>query len=520
MKKYINIIIALSLLVFSSCSDLLDQAPQDEQTSKDYWVDTKSAESGLAAAYSQIESSNAAYVFGEVRYTVEPFREDMIAAGPDAYGYPDWLQLAEFTYNNANTQTVVYWEDAYRGIMHSNQVLAKVPAIEKIDAKYKDEILAEATFLRGYYHLKLLLNWERIIVQREYEAQEKKIDKELSPRIEAWEFIIQNFIDAEKNLPLKQNADRLGRATKGAALSYLGYAYLTRAYEEPSKKAEFLKKAEDAFIQVKGYELVEDLLSMFNGTNKNSSESIFEIQFSDNTDGGAYYRHYLHKFVGCSQLGGWGGIRPSKSLLTEFKKEGKIATTGRYDTRAYKTLYFDDDYYRDPSTEMVYGYNFDEVFIQPEKGDKVEFIEFRKYLPPTEELLYRSNSAINVPLMRFADVKLMLAEAYNEQGKPELAIPLINDVRKRADMPDMEGTSQTAVRAQIEHERIVEFALENTRFYDLRRWGKTKQALHAIGRTNFDPEKHDFYPIPQREISTNKVLREQLEREKEEAENK
>lgn len=512
MKKYINIIVAASLLIFSACSDLLDQASPDEQTSANFWINTEAAESALATAYSQLESSNDQYVFGEVRYTVEPFREDMISPGTDAYNYTDWMQLVEFTYNNANTQVVVYWEDAYRGIMHCNQVIEKVPTIENMDAKYRDQIVAEATFLRGYYHLKMLLNWERIILRNKYITSEKDIDQEVSPRVEGWDFVIQNFIDAEKNLPLKQTAERLGRATKGAAFAYLGYAYLTRAYEEPKKKEEYLKKAEEAFTKVEGYKLVDNMLSMFNGTNKNSTESIFEIQFSDNTDGGAFYKHRLHKFVGCSQLNGWACIKPSLRLLQEFKKEGKIATTGRYDTRAYKTIYFDDDYYRDPSTEMVYGYNFDNIFKQPESG-KVEYVEFRKYLPATVEDLNKGTSAINVPLMRYADVKLMLAEVYNEQNKSASAIPLINEVRKRSDMPNMKGTSQAEVRAQIEHERIVEFALENTRFYDLRRWGKTKEALQAIGRTGFDPAKHNFYPIPQREISTNAALRAQLERE-------
>jgi len=100
-----------------------------------------------------------------------------------------------------------------------------------------------------------------------------------------------------------------------------------------------------------------------------------------------------------------------------------------------------------------------------------------------------------------------LAETLNESGKPAEAIPLVNRVRARADMPALpNGLSADAVRAAIEHERMLEFALENTRFYDLRRWGKTRQALHAVGRTNFDPSKHDFYPIPLLETKSNDKL--------------
>ena len=110
---------------------------------------------------------------------------------------------------------------------------------------------------------------------------------------------------------------------------------------------------------------------------------------------------------------------------------------------------------------------------------------------------------MNVPLMRYSNVLLMKAEALNELQRSGEAIPFINLVRDRADMPNMVGTSYEAVKAQIEHERIIEFPLENFRFYDLRRWGKTKSALDAVGRTNFEPAKNNFYPVPLTEIQNN-----------------
>ncbi|MBS1444901.1 MAG: RagB/SusD family nutrient uptake outer membrane protein [Odoribacter sp.] len=114
-----------------------------------------------------------------------------------------------------------------------------------------------------------------------------------------------------------------------------------------------------------------------------------------------------------------------------------------------------------------------------------------------------SETSMNIMLMRYANVLLMRAEAYNELDHPELAKPLINEVRARANMPSMSGSSQQAVRAQIEHERIVEFALESFRFYDLRRWGKAKEALAAVGRTSFDPSRHNFFYVPQDELNSN-----------------
>ena len=149
----------------------------------------------------------------------------------------------------------------------------------------------------------------------------------------------------------------------------------------------------------------------------------------------------------------------------------------------------------------MYGYNYDDWF---EGADKPAF---RKFMPADMEGMEANYCAINIPLMRYSNVLLMKAEAYNEQGHPEQAIPLINEVRDvHGDMPAMSGTSQQDVRNQIEHERMIEFPLENWRWYDLRRWGKTAQALQAAGRPGYDDSKA-FYPVPLTEVNANGALK-------------
>ena len=109
--------------------------------------------------------------------------------------------------------------------------------------------------------------------------------------------------------------------------------------------------------------------------------------------------------------------------------------------------------------------------------------------------------------MRYANVLLMKAEALNNLGESAKAIKLINEVRKvHGNMPPMQGTTQSEVQSQIEHERAMEFPLENLRFYDLRRWGKLGVVLKADGRTNFDEATKSFYPVPQTEINSNGLV--------------
>lgn len=500
--KYIaGICLALSL---TSSDDFLTKTSPDELTSGNYWRNKSDAESGMAAVYSQMYFGDE-YSFPEVKWPVEAYRQDDVVMGSDAQNYPNWVQLRDFTFTNGNSQFTSYWWYYYHGISFANQVMTKVGAMTdaQIDAKDRTEIVAEARFMRAFYHMQLLLNWEKIVNRDVYITSSGELDKAMSERPDSWNFIVDDLQKAGADLPQKRPADNLGRATSGSAYAYLGFAYLTMASEQPEKKTEYLNEALKAFDNVKGYELESNFLSMFNGTNKNCKESIFEIQFSMSSVSGAWYRTYLHKWIGTSAFGGWDEIAPSQALMNEFKKEGKL-NNGLYDARLYESVYFNDPYFND-GTGKVYGYDFKDWVEDSEERDRV--LQFRKFMPPTKAALDQKHTDVNIPLMRYANVLLMKAEALNDLGRTGEAIPLINDVRRvHGNMPAMTGTTQAEVQAQIEHERMIEFPMENLRWYDLRRWGKTAEAMAAIGRTGFDKSKL-FYPTPQTELNSNSLAK-------------
>ena len=181
-------------------------------------------------------------------------------------------------------------------------------------------------------------------------------------------------------------------------------------------------------------------------------------------------------------------------------KEGETSNAGGYDKRLYHTIFCDIPYFND-GTGKVYGANYKDWF----DNDKPAF---HKLLPATRTQLYENYIANNIPLMRYANVLLMQAEALNELGQTPQAISLINQVRDaHGDMPPIVGTSQEDVRKQIEHERIIEFPLENWRWYDLRRWGKLEAAMQAAQRPSFKMDKNAFYPIPLTELNANELLK-------------
>ena len=511
MKKYIiKSVFLLSILLTIGCSDdeYLDKQPPDQLTSENFWRNAEDARSGLTAAYSELEArSNFWDGWQEGRSVVEYFRSDYVLPGPDATNYSHWMSIYNFNYTNGHIFLDVLWSTNYKGINFSNQVIKNVSEMteDQISNSEKEQILGEAYFLRGYYHFKLLTLFEQIII-RDNIVTPATLDKALATRPEAWEFVLEDFNIAADKLNFEIQPQDYGRANKGAALGYLGKAYMYKAGDPSSSTGDDYQNAADAFSKVVEsgqYALVNDFKSLFNGENENNKESIFELQFKSG-DATSYNATRLHSFVADWAIGGWGGILADDRLVAEMKEEGMIAENGLYDNRLYASLYFDDPYFNDESAKRMEGSTWDSLieatYGDPNAKDDVAF--FRKWLPePVEGNGY---IGLNVTLLRYADVLLMYAEALNETGNTAKAVELINQVREtHGNVPAVALTSKEAVFKQLVHERVMELTLESTRFFDLRRWGMLDEAMSAAGRSGFSAQEHSYLPIPLSEIQTN-----------------
>jgi len=496
--KKLYIFLCLLLAVAGCKKSELEQNIPDQLTVDNFWTSKEHALSGLASAYSQLEGFVAWDNYVEARSVREFYREDYVVPGADAYNYPWWTEHYNFNFTSGNYAIDLLWRENYKGINFSNQVIEGLGKMNStaIDDASKNQFLAEAKFLRAYYHFKLLNNFSKVIIRDKVPTSEADLSKPFSSRAEVYDFILKDLKEAEPNLPLRsaRPATELGRVTKGAAEAYLGKVYLYRAGEDKNnayytESAGWLQKV----ILSAEYSLDPKFVDMFNGVTKNSVESVFELQQTADASSGAYYRSYLSDWVAASELGGYGEIYGTPRLLNEMTKEGKIAS-GKYDARVYQTLYFNDPYFNNPADPQIYGSTYNALF-----GATAKTIAFRKWIPATPDRIGLSN-AINFPLMRYADVLLMYAEVLNAQNNAE-ASKYINLVRKRAGLPDAPSGDQQTVFNQIVHERVMEFTLEGSRFYDLRRWGLLSQNMQAAGRS-FSPDKA-FYPTPLKEVTNN-----------------
>ncbi|WP_289055378.1 RagB/SusD family nutrient uptake outer membrane protein [Carboxylicivirga marina] len=499
MKKYI-IICLLAIIPFTwGCEDdFLTTTPDDQLTVEAFYRNVTDAEAALATVYAQIGAGDRWNVT-EVNFVVEHFRSDMCMPGPDRYA--DWTAISTFTNTAGNSRSTTYWWDAYRGLNHANQVIEKVGEMtdDKITPEERAHIVAEAKFLRGFLHFRVLNNWDQVILQDAAPTSEEDLAKPLSDRAAVWALVEQDFKDAAAVLPASYDNSNVGRATRGAAIGYLGKAYLHQA-KFTEAAAELKKLVVDG---VGSYELVSNFMSNFDGSNENNKESVFEIQYSSVRSNGRHIGHVTGKFTSAPETGGWGNIEATQNMVSEFKSEGMIANTGKYDSRLYATLFFDD------ADVDVFGQSFEDVF-----GTGSDRAIYRKFtlsdIAESDNAAWYSSQ--NVPVMRYADVLLMYAEALNETGTADAAKPFIDEVRQRADMPALPaGLSKDDMRNRIMHERAVELAYEGHRFFDLRRWGTSilenkMQNSGKPGADNFNLSSHAFFPIPEAETNTNGAL--------------
>ncbi|MCU4157485.1 RagB/SusD family nutrient uptake outer membrane protein [Carboxylicivirga sp. A043] len=499
--KYIIGLLFVALLAVSCGDDFLEETAPDKLNTSVYWRDYNDADAGMAAVYSHLEMFTGWDAFVEGRSVIEYYRSDMTVPGADASNYPWWTEHYHFSFDKGNYAILLLWDNNYRGINYANQVIDKLPGIpeDKITAEQREQLMAEARFMRGYYHFKLLINFNQIIVRDKYPESQSDLFLPLVERAVAWDFIIEDFKAAQALKPLKsQDKAKLGRATQGAAFAYLGKAYLYRSAEDATNKSMYLTEAQKAFntvISGGDYDIEADFEGLFDGTNENSSECIFALQMSPVVEGGASYSNWQNYFIGPAELDFYGEVYGSAELLTEMKKEGNIGSIGQFDDRMYGTIYFNDPYYNDNA--YVLGSTYDDVF-----GAGSTTVAFKKHYPNDPSSAW-SRCHVDQPLMRYADVLLMQAEILN-QSNPADAISLINELRTKRGLPEYAGaTTETAVFEQIKHERIMEFTLEGSRFFDLRRWGMADEIFGD--RVGYNSNQL-YYPVPEDEENANPNL--------------
>ena len=404
-----------------------------------------------------------------------------MAGGESQSDTPGFQQVDKMIHTPVNSNLKNLWDWMFAGVQRANYILEFK---DKTDFQGKNQVIAEARFLRAYYHFELVKWFGGIPMKgdaRFSPGDEKKIPR--SSVAEVYASIEADLIFAADNLAA--TAAQKGRATKGAALALLGKAYLYQNKYAPAATTF------DRLITASPYSLVTDYNSIFENEGENGVESVFEVQYTD-VEGAGF---------GCLQCSegnvavGFSGPRnysgdlftsgfsfnvPTLKIVNAFEVGDRRKAVAILDIEAWAT-----------SSGATFG-----------KGYEHTGYFNRKYIPRKRRTEAQGDLNLTNPnnyrAIRYADVLLMAAEANSRGGISDAkARGYLNQVRRRAfgDLNHDISASGVALTDFILAERRVELAGEGHRFFDLVRTGKAAQEI--IG---FKAAKNELFPIPFEEI--------------------
>ncbi|MBQ6286129.1 MAG: RagB/SusD family nutrient uptake outer membrane protein [Bacteroidales bacterium] len=476
-----------------SCSDFLEEKSNPNYLTPDsFWHSEADINKGLTAAYAALQPARYWAATVDRFLVVDNMRSDEVDYRPDV---AEWIQIATFTNDLTNYVTDYEWDNLYAGINYCNQCISNIPEIEGLDGQVLKRSVAEARFLRAYYYFRLLRNFgERIpLFTKQMEGKEEEYFPPQSEPGVIKQFIESELTQVQEDLPEKWDAPDAGRATRYAAQGILSQYYMFTG-QLAKAKVELWK-----IISSGRFSLLDNYFHLFDGLHKNSRESIFEIQFCGNREGGKREHNQLAEHLSPGDLdGGYEEAYPSKWLFETLKQD--LTEEGSYSPRLYSTILFND-----PGTRY---------FLLPEGAEWTDYLpedaiywhKFDTWDPSLSSEWYYS--AFNIPIVRYADILLLYAECLNDEGKTDEAISYINQVRARAHVVPLEtGKSKEEVLKHLQDvERPCELSFEGTRWYDLIRWGIVEESLRNHGKPqmeNFIQSKHTLFPIPHREFLLN-----------------
>lgn len=385
--------------------------------------------------------------------------------------------MTTLDFQPANDILLKYWQASYRVIYRANAVLQNIDNPSDYSGSLKTQLEGEAKFMRALAYFDLVRVFggvpriDRLLSISESQSTPRASEAEI------YDLIVSDLQRAIEILPDKANIAK-GRASKGSATALLGKVYVYR------------KDWPNAYSQlnaVTGYGLVDNYADLWSPNHEDNQEGVFVIKYLANANGNPISVHFLpnHGVEGITGSAGGEYALPAWSVLKKFEEA---------DTRKAATF---TEYWRSPGSGAP--------------------LSWKPYVSKFQAQ-NATSSGLDMPVIRYADVLLLKAEALYRLERPEEALVELNKIRTRA----FGGTSHNYTLADIATpeafldvlllERQLELAYENQRWFDLVRTDRYMQALtnqewsynptiETPERVTLNPlPRHRVFPIPQHEI--------------------
>ncbi|GHE28627.1 RagB/SusD family nutrient uptake outer membrane protein [Sphingobacterium griseoflavum] len=472
-KKYLYPILWLGFMVLSTqwgCVKL-DHSPPDRLAEDALWRDANLMRSYIADLYRRLP-------IGFAVTTALPIYCD------EARGGYFWLGANTTVINGAYTAAnapLNSWDDLYTSIRRANIFLDRVQTASGVTDEIRGNLSGQAHFLRALLYFELAKRYGGVPLITTAQTLAEDLMVRRNTAAEIYDFIRSECLSAAALLP---NRGPAGFANRWAAkaLEARAMLYAGRWEDAAAPALDIIGNA--------GYSLATDYASIFHTKRAPSSESIFEIQYLDPTR--VHNHDALNVPYGDNPGNYTSWVTPLQEIVDAYEMQSSGLSIhdpnsgydpqhpyiGR-DPRFYATILYEGAPWKGRHIETRVGGRDGIVDRNANQDPTKTGYYLRKYLDESlslEKLWFSTQSYVE---FRLGEIYLIAAEALNEARQSEQAKIYVDVIRQRAQMPAIAtGLDQATMRRTIQHERQIELAFENHRYWDLRRWGIAVETLH------------------------------------------
>jgi len=493
MKKIIYSVIGIFLITVACSKEFTEVPPVGVLESTTFFESESNAEEALIGLYDLMQFNYAKE--WSSAYFLKILPGDAGNAGgatsTDQKQLQDIDDYTNVSISNPSIESV--WNLYYKTISLANTIINEV---EAGSLSNKEFVLAEAKFMRAWCYFELTTMWGdvplRLVNPTAISPEAFAIPK--STRAEIYAQVEADLADAIAGLPDRASVKYNFRVSKGTAQAFLGKVLVFNG-----KNAEAIPYFQ-AVISKPAYDLEPNVADVWLKESEFGIESLFELGYISNgiIEGGGRTENNIHiqlmgprgdgffDLTGTGLINGWGFNLPTAKLINAFEAAGDV-------TRKAATI----------MTEAELSAAGGSLTGTPWDYEGALRTKYATRLSETLSDDIVANYTTNWRLLRYAEVLLLAAEAYNAEGQDGNARTEVNKVRNRAGLADLPSTlSGTALFDAIVNEKYLELAHEGQRFWDLVRWGRASAELSSAGYTSIN----DLFPIPASEIDKNDAL--------------
>ncbi|HEU4990452.1 MAG: RagB/SusD family nutrient uptake outer membrane protein [Gemmatimonadota bacterium] len=427
-----------------SCTNL-SETPYDQVTTANFHPTAQDMASLIAPAYTPLRAMWMQW-YGALDLLEETGDEFLTPVRPNGwYDGGIYIQQHKHRWTPYNGQESNLWNQSFAVINSANRVIFQIDSgVVPTDAATKTAIVSELRAVRAYAYYMLLDNFGNVPIVTDF--KQKDLPQQ-STRQQVYDFVVKELTDVIPNLPDATGQAMYGRMNKWAALALLARVYLNAEVYTGTPAYDKVIPVTQQIIDAGRYQLDADYRMPFSRNNQNSREIIFAVPY-DAVNGRCSQFHMKTlkpdlEYVFNLQAQPWGGSASNPQF---------IATYDTADVRLKDTWLMGPQF-----DGQGRGYNFT-AYVP-----RIDSTGFNNGFPVWKYEIYAGEtgcSDVDYPVIRYAEVLMMQAEALLRLGNADAAAALVTQVRQR-DFPT-DPAKATVTGAELQQGSVYNYGWYDT----------------------------------------------------------